>query len=366
MLEKKPSIGYCATITNNNIESRVIITMKHVQKFTNIIKKEDGNATLIGLIVLAVIAIGALAYFSSQISDDQTNSVSASQTDMAENENNAEETQEEAFEIKPGNPVVATINKENITRNDVIEYIKTMPMQMQQMPAQQLFPAALNQIVNEELVRQEAATVNLDNNPIVKRRLESAKKEIVATVFLQNAIEENVTDEAMQKAYEAYVAELPEVEEANASHILVESKDEAIAIIQQLEEGADFAELAKEKSIDKGSAIRGGNLGYFTREDVVPEFAEIAFTQELGTHSFEPVESDFGYHIIQVEERRVRPTPTLEEATPMIQGIVRQQALAELFSEWRDENNVEMFDINGESLPKDIAPANGEEKPAAE
>lgn len=321
------------------------------------LKDEQGNATVIGLVVLAIIAVGALAYFSSKLSDDQTTEVTAEQTADASNTAPAEQ----GLEIKPGNPVVAKINNDNITRADVIGYIKTMPMQMQQMPAQQLFPIALNQIVNETIVRDEASQVNLDNNPIVKKRLEDAKKEIVATVFLQTEIEKKVTDEALQAAYDEYVANLPEVEEVKAAHILVESEEEANAIIQELENGADFAEVAKEKSTDKGSAARGGELGYFTQQDVVPEFATAAFEQEPGTHSFTPVQSDFGYHIIKVEDKRMRPTPTMEEAKPIIEGAVRQQAMAALFEEWRSDNEVEVFDINGEAIKAPEAePAAGE------
>ncbi|MBG77658.1 MAG: hypothetical protein CL570_01325 [Alphaproteobacteria bacterium] len=324
-------------------------------------KKPSGNnGLIITLVVLAVVAVGALAFISGKVADKQTVKV-AGAPEVAEP---APETEvaDQMPEITPGNPVVATLGDTEITRNDVIAYMRNLPVQVQQLPLDQIFPAALEQIINEKLVRINAEKVNLDNDPVVKKKLAAAKKEIVATVFLKNAIDSRVTEENLKKAYDAYVADLEEVEEAKAAHILVETKDEAVALIQQLEAGADFAELAQEQSKDIASAKKGGDIGYFAATEVVPEFAEASFAQEIGKHSFEPVKSQFGYHIILVEDRRTRPTPTLDELKPMLEGQIRQAALKDMFDEWRANADLAVYDINGQ----EIMPAAGEEEAAVE
>jgi peptidyl-prolyl cis-trans isomerase C len=253
-------------------------------------------------------------------------------------------------EIQPGNPVVATIGKDEIKRDDVIAYIKNLPVQVQQLPLDKIFPAALEQIINEKLVRINAAKVNLDSDAEVKEKLAAAKKEIVATVFLKKEIAARVTPENLEKTYKAYIASLDDVEEVKAAHILVEDEALAQELIQKLEKGADFAALAKEYSKDLVSAKNGGDIGYFAANEVVPEFAQAAFAQEVGKHSFTPVKSQFGYHIIKVEDRRKRPIPTLEEVKPILEGQIRQAALKDLFEQWRSTATIELFDINGKPV----------------
>lgn len=322
-------------------------------------RNERGNTVAIVLVVLAVAAIGVLAFLSNKMSKDQT--VTVAEQSAVEDE---AVPATPAIEIKPGNPVVATVNGQDILRIDVVNYIQTLPLQTRQLPLDQLFPAAVNQLVNENLAKAQSKKARLDKNPIVKERLAAAKAEIVATVFLQEEVSKKTTDEQLKNAYNQYVAALPEVEEARASHILVEKRKDALKLIQQLEDGADFAELAKENSIDKPSADRGGDIGYFTKTDVVPEFADKAFSMDIGTHTFEPVKSQFGYHVIMLADKRIRPTPTFEEAKPAIIGQARQAVLQSLFAKWRSDAKIEVFDINGE-VPAAVEPAAGEIAPAA-
>lgn len=306
----------------------------------------------IGLIlaVVAVIGVGALAYLSKQAVEAQKIDV-ASETDSKTGDEGSDQAAEnDGFEIKPGNPVVATVNGTDIKRNDVIDYIRTLPLQMQQMPLEAIFPAALDQIVNEMIVRQRSEKSDFDKDPVVLAKVEEAKKEIVATVFLKRTVDKKITEARLQKAYDAYVDTLEPVEEARAAHILVDDEKLANDIIQKLEKGEKFEVLAKEFSTDTGSAVRGGDIGYFSKSDVVPEFGDAAFTQEVGKHSFQPVKSDFGYHIILLKDKRMRPTPSLDDVRTMLEGKVRQQALKELFEVWRKDTPVTLLDINGESL----------------
>jgi peptidyl-prolyl cis-trans isomerase C len=320
------------------------------------LKKENGNAIAIVLIALAVVAVGVLAFLSGKMAKDQTVQVDENAVEQtAQNE----EAQEEApqIEIKPGNPIVATVNGQDIMRADVVNYIQTLPIQARQLPLEQLFPAAQNQLVNERLALAKSKQARLDNDPEVKERLSDAKEEIVATVFMQKSVEEKLNEEKLREVYEGYVANFPEIEEVKAAHILVEKKSDANKLVNELEGGADFAALAKENSIDTATAENNGEIGYFTKQDVVPEFAEAAFAAEVGKVQYEPVKSEFGYHIIKVEDKRMRPVPTFEEAKPFLESQARQAVLNALFTTWRNESEIKLYDINGEEPVAAEAPA---------
>ena len=138
--------------------------------------------------------------------------------------------------------------------------------------------------------------------------------------LLQDAGKSALSDEAERKVYDEAVKQVKNEEEVHARHILVPTEDEAKAILAQLKGGADFATLAKEKSKDPGAA-EGGDLGYFTKEQMVPEFSEVAFKLGKGQLS-DPVKTQFGWHIIKVEDKRTRPTPTFEQVKPQIENYV--------------------------------------------
>lgn len=325
-------------------------------------KSESGNAIVIVLVVLVVVAVGALAYMSSQSNkaDNAPDGTAATAQSDAQPAAGEEEVAEgEPLEIEPGNPVVAKVNGEEVTRLDVFNLIQTLPPNTRQMPVEQLFPLAQEEVINARLINEKTKGVNLDDDPAVKAQLEAAKSNIVRNVYLQNQIKKKITDERLQAAYEQYKAQFPEIQEAKASHILVKEKEKAEELVKELEGGADFAELAKANSID-GTAANGGQLGYFAETEVVAPFAEAAFKLSPGEYTKKPVESEFGYHIIKLEETRQRPPAPFEQAKPFLEGQMQGAVLNELISEWRREANVERYDINGDK----IEPAAGGEDAA--
>ena len=145
--------------------------------------------------------------------------------------------------------------------------------------------------------------------------------------LLQDVGKASITDEAMHKVYDEAVKQMSQEQEVHARHILVATEDEAKAIIAELEKGADFAKLAKEKSKDPGAA-EGGDLGWFTKDQMVPEFAEVAFKLDKGQLS-DPVHTQFGWHIILVEDKRTKPVPTFDEVKGQLQSYVAHRAQAE-------------------------------------
>ena len=314
---------------------------------------ETNTGLIIGLVVVAIIAIGGLVYLSGGLTSEDTSD--ADQT-------NIRNAALEDLGLEPGNPVVANVSGTEITRNDVFSYIQTLPPQTQQMPLLQLFPLALDQLVNQRLTQEKAKSSSLQNDPEILKRLDAIKEELVTTAYLQKTINDQLTDERLQQAYESYAAAYVPVEEARASHILVEDESTAKDLLSKLKAGADFATLAQENSLDKGSAVRGGDIGYFTAADVVPVFGEAAFTMEIDTLSSAPVQSQFGYHIIKLMDKRMRPQPSFEQARAFLEGQVRQAILQQTMMNWRKDASIEVLDING----KPIEPAAGDEAPAQE
>jgi peptidyl-prolyl cis-trans isomerase C len=158
------------------------------------------------------------------------------------------------------------------------------------------------------------------------------------------------TDEAMKKVYEDASKQITGEQEVHARHILVETEDEAKAVAEELKKGADFAELAKKKSKDPG-ASDGGDLGFFTKDQMVPEFSTVAFALEPGKIS-DPVKSQFGWHIIKVEEKRSRKAPDFEQVKAQIETYVTRKAQAEYVAKLREAAKVERMDKPADAAAK--------------
>lgn len=313
--------------------------------------RESGNAVIIVLVVLAIAAVGILAYLSGKNAKDGPADASAG---AAQEQQAGADVPE--LEIKPGNPVVAKVGEQEITRVDVFNFIQTLPPETRQLPIGQIFPVALEQVINGKVIEENTENARLDSDPQVKEQLEAVKKNIVRNVYVQKQVEKKVTGDRVKLAYDQYVENFPDIDEVKARHILVADKAKAKELISELEAGADFAELAKANSTD-GTAENGGEIGYFAKTDVVPEFGEAAFDLAVNEYTTKPVETQFGFHVIQTLEKRKRPPATLEQATPFLESQLRQLALNELIQEWRNKAKVERFDINGEA----VEPAAGDE-----
>jgi peptidyl-prolyl cis-trans isomerase C len=264
--------------------------------------------------------------------------------------------------IKPGNPVVAKVGAKDITRADVLNFIQTLPPQTRQMPVEQLFPLAQQQLVNTQVIIDKTKGVKLDGDPEVKKQMDLAKEQIVRSVYLQKEVDKQITDAKVKDAYATYVKNFPaDIQEVKAAHILVKDEAKAKDLIKQLNGGGDFAKLASENSID-ATAKNGGELGYFAEKEVVPPFAKAAFATAVGTYTKAPVKTDFGYHIIKVEDKRKRPPADFETAKPLIEAQLRREILEGMIKDWRDQSKVEVFDINGDKVAAAEAPKAPEKK----
>jgi peptidyl-prolyl cis-trans isomerase C len=185
----------------------------------------------------------------------------------------------------------------------------------------------LNRLIGQELLVAQGRAQGLVNDPDVKHYVEQAEDQAIIQIYLQKLVEKDVTDDAIKKVYDADLAAHPPQPEIRARHILVKTEDEAKDIIKQLQGGADFAKLAQAKSIDTQSGKDGGELGWFSKDTMVKEFSDAAFAMQRGDTSKVPVKSQFGWHIIQIEDSRMQIPPTLDERKDDIRKALGQEAV---------------------------------------
>ena len=218
--------------------------------------------------------------------------------------------------------VVATVNGEEITLGQMIMTREALPPQYAQLPANVLFPGILDQLIQQAALSQ---TMNGDKPKRVEVALQNEERTLMAGVAIEKVIAVAIDEAAIQAVYEAdYVAAQPGLE-FNASHILVETAEKAAELITELENGANFAQLAKEHSTGP-SGPGGGNLGWFGEGAMVPPFEMAVKQLEVGAVS-EPVETQFGWHVVKLNETRLLDTPPLEEVRTEIEEKLRMQAV---------------------------------------
>lgn len=236
--------------------------------------------------------------------------------------------------------VIATVNGENITLGQMIAARKALPEQYQQLPDDVLFKGLLEQLIQQTAMAQvgEKNKTQLDD-----LNVENQKRAYFSGQVLEAAASAAVTEEALKKAYDEKYAKAVPAKEYDASHILVKTEEEAKAIKAELDKGGDFAAIAKEKSEDKGTAANGGSLGWFGVGMMVKPFEDAVVALEKGKTS-DPVKSDFGWHIIHLNDVRDAAVPKLEDVKAELEGDLRQKAVEAKVKELTDAAKVEKKD----------------------
>lgn len=248
--------------------------------------------------------------------------------------------QQAAPEAAAEDPVVAVVNGTELRRSEVIASARDLP-QAYQDQLDQIFPALVDRLIDLTLLLEEGRRRNLQDDAQVKEQVALYEEQVVRDVLLDRHLGEQLTEEALRGRYDRFVEEFQPQSEIHARHILVASEDEAKAVIAELDAGGDFTAIAKAKSTDTGSGADGGDLGFFTADQMVPEFSEAAVALEPGTYSKTPVQSRFGWHIIKVEEMRQTTPPGFEEARPEIENRLQQEIIAELVAGLREDARIE-------------------------
>lgn len=203
-------------------------------------------------------------------------------------------------------------------------------------------------IVTERILTKEAYKKGLDKSPEILSQLENLKQKLMVKELLEKRTAD-ISEDAIKQKYEETIAGMEGKEEIHASHILVEDEAKAIELAAKLDNGAEFEKLAEENSTDKGTAVRGGDLGFFTQDQMVPEFAEEAFKLKAGEIS-KPVKSSFGWHVIKVHERRQVPLPTLEESRAQITKLIAREKNKEYLLDLLGQAEVTYLDPEGNEL----------------
>src|SRR6201996_1938907 len=253
------------------------------------------------------------------------------------------------------NPVLAKVNGSEIRQSDMAIAEEELGPSLEKMDPATRQENLLAFLIDMKIVSKAAEDKKVADSDEFKRRLAFARNRLLMDQLLANEGKAATTDEAMKKVYDDAAKQIASEQEVRARHILVETEDEAKAVKAELDKGADFAELAKKKSKDPG-ASDGGDLGFFTKDQMVPEFSAVAFALEPGKIS-DPVKSQFGWHIIKVEEKRNRKAPDFDQVKAQIETYVTRKAQAEYVGKLREGAKIERFDQAAADPAKAADPA---------
>jgi peptidyl-prolyl cis-trans isomerase C len=246
----------------------------------------------------------------------------------------------------PADPVLASVNGEPIHMSDIQAAGANLPANLQQLPADQLFPLLVNQLIDRKALLIAAQAENLQSDPKISAAMVAAADEKLENAYVQQQVTPVVTDAAVQAEYNKDYAGKPGPEQVEARHILVKTQAEAESIIKQLNKGADFAKLAEKYSIDPG-AKDGGELGWFAQNQMVPAFANAAFALKTGQYTKTPVQSQFGWHVILCEGKRTAPTPALADVKDQIRQQLADNAIKATLADVRGKVKIQVFNPDG-------------------
>ena len=265
-----------------------------------------------------------------------------------------------AAPAKPaGDPVVARVGTDEIHASELSEAAQALPEELRGMPPASLYPILLDQMVDRQVVVIAARKQGLERDPAVQRMVARATDTALQNALLTREIAPTLTDEAIRARYERDVAGKPGEPEIRARHILVADEETAKKVIAELKSGGDFAELAKKYSTDPG-AQSGGDLGFFKKGDMLPEFSDAAFMLKPGETTQTPVKTRFGWHVIQVEEVRTAPPPAYEQVRDEIRQSLIQEGVTRVLAAAKTGLPIEKFNPDGSPMapaPALMAPA---------
>ena len=246
--------------------------------------------------------------------------------------------------------VLANVNGKTITEADLELAETDLDPQFAKLPPEQRRAAALSALIEIHVMADKAVSEGIDKDPEFQRRMALLQQRALHSALVDKDVAGKITDADLKKRYDEEMAKQPPVNEIHARHILVKSKEEAEAIIKELDKGGDFEKIAKEKSTD-GAAPQGGDLGYFTEDQMVPEFSKAAFALAIGKYTEQPVQTQFGWHVIKVEDKRIKQPPSFDQVKSQIRQVVLRDKYFAMVKETRAAAKV---DITDPDLKKEI------------
>lgn len=246
-------------------------------------------------------------------------------------------------------PVLVRVDGVEIRQSDLAVAEADIGASLPPSPGDARRDQLLAYLIDVTLLARAADAKKLGDNPDFAKKLAYARQRALMELLLDETTKTAASETAMKTLYDESVKKLTPEKEVHARHILVETEDKAKEILQKLKAGGDFIALAKENSKDPGAA-EGGDLGYFAKGQMVPEFAEAAFKLEKGQLS-DPVKTQFGWHIIKVEDKRSKSPPPFDQVKDQVETYVQRKAQAEYVTKLRDGAKVERLDKPAETKP---------------
>ena len=207
--------------------------------------------------------------------------------------------------------IVAKINGSNLYLSDINNAKKMLDPQAQKYPLKIVYDFLLDDLINNRLITEAARKIGIDREEEIKRQIKDSEKNILYRAFMDRAINREVSNNQLKLKYNEYIKSSSGIEEIRARHILVQTREQALEAIELLKKGSDFSDLAKKISTAPTKII-GGDLGYFGRDSMVSPFSKAAFSLKIGEFTSSPIKTQFGWHIIKVEDKRVKKTEAFE------------------------------------------------------
>ena len=221
-------------------------------------------------------------------------------------------------------PIVANVNNEDISLETMIHAMNELPPEIQSQPFMSYYEDLLERVIDIKLFAQEGKKMKLDEEPSVRAAIDFVIEKVLMQAFLSKYVQENIKEENLKASYNNFIADETSREEIKASHILIDTESEAIDVINMLNDGDDFAELAKNKSTGP-SGPSGGDLGWFKRGQMVPPFEKAAFSLNKNEITQIPVQTQFGWHVIKIFDKRIPEAPSYENMkSNLIQDLERK------------------------------------------
>jgi peptidyl-prolyl cis-trans isomerase C len=248
-------------------------------------------------------------------------------------------------------PVVARVDGQPILRSEVLATMDTLPPQYRAMPIEAIFPALVGQIIDRKLVVAAAKKEKLETDVDYKKRMAELQDRVLEQVYINKKIDAQLTDAVLKKEYD----KLPTESKVRASHILVKTRDEAVQVIREISGGAKFEDVAAKKSLDP-SGKQGGDLGFFTKEQMVAPFSDAAFKMKQGEISKSPVETQFGWHVIRVEEIQADAKPAFAEVRDELRDQMSDTVFGDVIEKLRASAKIERFAPDGSVPPVQAMP----------
>lgn len=240
---------------------------------------------------------------------------------------------------------VLTINGEGFSLNLVGSIINQLPENVRNQPIDVYYNSVIDDIVDTKLTANAAISSGLAENPLLKEIAERAYDRVIAEAWLNDALNKRINEDMITQSYNDLVADTESRTETRARHILLDSKDAAMEAIKRLNDGEDFTALAKELSTGP-SGPNGGELGYFRRGAMVPSFELASFAMDVGTYSKEPVQTQFGWHVIKVEDRRVADAPALAEVRDQLRSSISVKIAGSIIAELRSKAEISRLSLD--------------------